>query len=219
MTLNLRPATNNATRQLTNITTNATTATTHIETALRRLHDGQAGYPTQPGTGTTNTPDPDHTPNTHPERHALNGTDEATTDTHRLLGALNAATHNLETIRHLTQKWGATHIGHHTNTTPTDSLWCTSCIRGNHFNPRRPDGGTTCRWCTDTLRALNTHRQQHHLPPVETIPIEAIDKHAAGRRVTTNDLTAWAKPTTTTPTTRRPRTQRQATTALREGTR
>jgi hypothetical protein len=156
------------------------------------------------------------TTSTQPERMALAGTDEAETDTTTLIRELRRAGTSMLTVRRTAEKWGVTKIGAKTTTTPRDDAWCTSCRRANHFTPRRPEGGPDCRWCADTLRNLNSVLANLGLPPVTVIPIAAVEKHAAGRRVTAADLEGWAKAPTQ-PRRRSPRTQRAATRALRTG--
>lgn len=250
MTLTLQPSitAGNATVERMIADGNATLAV--LATALRRLEDALAGYPSEPGTGPAAAVPAPHqlpagrvgcpargcgathrsatsflahwhdehapTPSTHPERHALSGADEAARDAAALAKALNGAAVRMLTARRIAEKWGVTKIGAKVTTNPRDDLWCTSCLRARHFTPRRTEGGTVCRWCADTLRGLNAVRAELGLTATDTIPIAAVEKHAAGRTVTANDLTGWARDPTPARRPRRARTQREATAARRD---
>lgn len=249
MSLNLRPATAAFTAELVRVAADAHATLTVIAAALRRLDEGQAGYPTAVTAGTapailtpvrtatgwacparactaTGTHDTEwhqhwadeHGPtqSTHPERLALAGVDEATRDTTTLIAALHRASASMLAVRRIADKWGQTRIGERTTTTPADDLWCTSCLRANHFAPRRANGSTRCEWCDKTLRAVNKIRTANKLDALTAVPEAAVTKHAAARTVTAADIEAWARTNTpAAPRRGQRRTQREATDLLR----
>ena len=72
--------------------------------------------------------------------------------------------------------------------------YCSSCLRVGSMNPRRSQGGDTCRWCQDTLRAVNHHRRTLTLgADLVELPVGAVRHHAEGRRTTDHHIDVWAR--------------------------
>lgn len=75
-----------------------------------------------------------------------------------------------------------------TPTPTTDTHWCTSCLRSNHFTPRAPEKevgrhSTLCGWCHAWQRTHDT------LPP-----IALIDARARGQRITSRIIEETTTP-------------------------
>lgn len=155
--------------------------------AVARLDDSEPGYP---GGGTGGATGDD----SGPLRSTVILRDDALRDRALLEQRLRKLDQDARMLLRLTQKWGMRSIGE-TDREP-DELWCRSCLRAGHMAPRRTSPGKThgenCRWCDDTLRAVNVVRAERKQPGLAELPLVAVRWHSEGRRVTARDIEAWA---------------------------
>lgn len=150
-----------------------------IAIALRQLADAQPGYPTG-GDGT-------RTSGTISDRTGHLATGGAAHDPARrardnLADLAHRIADDMNDLHRIVQAWRPpTHKWRHHLATETDhvpDLGCVSCRRTGTYEPRRSEGGDLCRWCQDIARLLGKR-----LPP-----IELVERHHQGKRITDADL-------------------------------
>lgn len=158
-----------------------------LSAAVGRMDDASPGYP---GGGHGGGGGDD----SGPTRGQVVLGDAALKDRHALTTRLAAIELESRAVLRIAQKWGIRSVGD-SNREP-DEMWCRSCLRAGHMAPRRTSNGTThgpnCRWCDDTLRAVNVVRGERRQPPLAELPITAVRWHAEGRRTTARMIEAWA---------------------------
>lgn len=151
---------------------------------MRRLDDAEPGYPGG-GHGTAT--------DDSPLRSTVIIRDTALKDAADLRKLLGRATTDARNILAICQRWGITRHGNNEAREP-DEMWCKSCIRAGHMNPKREGNhGPNCRWCNDALRAVNTLRAERRLPSFTELPVAAVRWHAEGRKITDKVLDQWAR--------------------------
>ena len=159
-----------------------------LRAAVARLDDAEPGYPGGASGGGSGD-------DSGPIRQQVILRDEALRDRARLELLTTQAEQHARALLGLTQTWGIRRVGD-TDREP-DELWCRSCLRAGHMAPRRTTNGTThgpnCRWCDDTLRAVNVVRREWSKAPMAELPLVAVRWHAEGRRTTAKDIEAWAR--------------------------
>jgi hypothetical protein len=104
--------------------------------------------------------------------------DPVTAGTRKLLDDLDRLTRELAELadraEHVANPDGDRR--HHGN---PDAIWCTSCLRTGHCEPRRPGGYKLCRWCDDFQRLWR------RLPPQRIL-----ERRQAGQRIYDRDIRA-----------------------------
>ena len=159
-----------------------------LKAAVARLDDAEPGYP---GGGTSGGSGDDN----GPLRQQVILRDAALRDRARLEHLTGQAEQHARNLLGIVQTWGIRRVGE-TDREP-DELWCRSCLRAGHMAPRRTTNGSThgerCRWCDDTLRAVNVVRREWAKPPMAELPLVAVRWHAEGRRTSAKDIEAWAR--------------------------
>jgi hypothetical protein len=153
-----------------------------LPTVIRRLDQEQPGWPTgHTSTGRQDGPDRFQTDDTAMKALAA------------LLRAVDAVSRETALLDHQTARWSTSYATSHLPDT-TSSLWCVSCLRVGSMNPRRSQGGDLCRWCMDTLRAVNHHRRTTHAgAPLAELPTAAVLRHARGERTRDIDIDQWSR--------------------------
>lgn len=166
----------------------------HLPAAYRRMHEAQPGYPTG-GTGGSGERA------TQPERTSIAGrdgncvpitSDPSLASLAKMDRSLSTAYRQMLDASGLAEEWATTRVGSKKIADPTTDLWCKSCLRIQHCEPRRRSGETDCDWCYSTLRVLNEGRIALNLPALDELPVTAVRTHAEGRRVYQTDLMKWA---------------------------
>lgn len=138
----------NAQRQAEVIYTDATTIAAGIQSALRNLDTGKAGFKTgHDGTG--------EDPGSITERIALAPTDQARRDEAELHRALQAAMSACRHAAAITQRWATFAVGGQSlvdRVTAADAgIWCSNCSSMGHKNPKAPSA-TECEFCAQFRR-------------------------------------------------------------------
>lgn len=170
--------------------TEATLLAIDIDSAMRRLDQARAGYPSStPGASTpaANTHagaldqlilddlDPDQyghlsTTRTTPVESRAGHYDEATTDIAALRTAVIAAEKYTRIAKDIAHKWAIVRIDDTTVTTrlaTIDAIWCTNCAQHGFSNPRR-EGGAVCDYCAGFK---SDHAQYRCYPPKRILEI------------------------------------------------
>lgn len=153
-----------------------------LPTVVRRLDNEQPGWPTGHTASGSPTDGPDRWQTSDPALHALQ----------TLLKGVERLSKQTAELDHLTANWS----NRNPSTTIPDTsstMWCVSCLRAGSMNPRRSTGGDLCRWCLDTLRAVNHHRRTLSLGPLVELPLAAVQRHARGERTRDVDIDLWAR--------------------------
>jgi hypothetical protein len=157
-----------------------------LAATVKRLDDSEPGYPGGTHGGGTPTDD-------GPLRSAVVTRDAALADRAKLEHLCRTLDATSRELLHLTHRWmpkGTLDV----IPTPVDDIWCVSCRKAGHMTPRRPGNhGDRCRWCADTLRAVNVVRAERRLVALLELPTAAIHHRSAGRRTTARDIEGWAK--------------------------
>ncbi len=155
--------------------------------AVARLDDSEPGYPSGGDGGGSGDSD-------GPLRSTVIVRDDALRDRALLEQRLRKLDLDARLVLRLVQKWGIRSVGE--SDREPDELWCRSCLRAGRCEPRRTSNGKThgdrCRWCDDTLRAVNVVRNERKQAPLAELPIIAVRWHSEGRRVTARDIETWA---------------------------
>lgn len=158
-----------------------------LAAAVGRMDDAAPGYPGG-GSGVGSGDD------SGPTRGQVVLGDSALMDRQMLERRLHRLEMESLAVLRIAQKWGIRSVGE--STREPDEMWCRSCLRAGHMAPRRTSNGTThgsnCRWCDDTLRAVNVVRAERRQPPLAELPVTAVRWHAEGRRTTARVIEAWA---------------------------
>lgn len=158
-----------------------------LSAAVARIDDAEPGYPGGGHGGGSGDSD-------GPLRSTVVLGDDALRDRALLEARLRKLELDSRMVLRVVQKWGIRSVGE--SDREPDELWCRSCLRAGRCEPRRTSRGTThganCRWCDDTLRAVNVVRNERKQAPLAELPIVAVRWHAEGRRVTARDIEAWA---------------------------
>lgn len=158
-----------------------------LSAAVARLDDAEPGYP---GGGTGGATGDD----SGPLRSTVVLRDDALRDRALLEQRLRKLELDARVTLRVVQKWGIRSVGE--SDREPDEMWCRSCLRAGRCEPRRTSNGKThgpnCRWCEDTLRAVNVVRNERKQAPMAELPLVAVRWHAEGRRVTARDIEAWA---------------------------
>ena len=156
-----------------------------LRAAVGRMDDAEPGYPTG-GHGGGSGDD------SGPLRSAVVMRDHALRDRAALEADLARIALLARNTLGVTQRWGIRRVGD-TDREPSE-MWCRSCIRAGHMAPRREGNhGPNCRWCGDTLRAVNVVRAERHLAALAELPLVAVRHHSEGRRTTARDIEGWAR--------------------------
>lgn len=156
-----------------------------LRAAVGRMDDAEPGYP---GGGDGGGSGDD----SGPLRSTVVLRDDALRDRAKLDADLARIEQQARNVLGLTQRWGIRRVGE--SDREPDDLWCRSCLRAGHMAPRREGNhGPNCRWCQDTLRAVNVVRTEWAKPAWPELPIVAVRHHATGKRTTARDIEGWAR--------------------------
>ena len=173
------------TKELMGVYTRLEVIIPRIPIVIGRLDAEQPGFPTGHSGGGSPVDGPDRFQTSDPAYGALRA----------LLMHVDLISRRVAELDQLTGNWMRRNPRTRDRSSHHTEGRCTSCIRVGEIEPTHR--GDLCRWCYDTLGAVNKLRaDKQYGPALLELPVDAVrQRHSGGRgRFNELDRERWAKP-------------------------